>query len=208
MSLESYALISDVEWRDRFSAGGPQQGANIEAACNAATLAIEARCDRLFVSRGSITEYHSIGESLGSIYTGQWPIISITTLHEDTTFPRTYTNTALVAGTDYERVGPDKLRRLASYGPTVWATGSRVVRLVYTAGYASTSVVPHDLKQVAFFIAAAMFKESDRKQWGLTAATDAAGNYQRFAGYFTPAIDEMLNQYVRRDYHRTWELAA
>lgn len=209
MGLESYALITADEWKDRFTAGGPQQGSNIEASCNAATLAIEARCGgRLFVSRGSITEYHTILDPLSSIYTGQWPIISVTTLHEDTVWPRAYAGTALVANTDYELVGPDRLRRLGSGGPTFWATGSRVVRLVYTAGYASTSAVPHDLKQVAFVIAASIFKESDRKQFGVSAATDATGSYQRFVGYFTPAIDEMLSSYVRRDFHRTWEVAA
>ncbi len=209
MAALDYALISPDEWRDRWTAGGNDQAPNIEAAVLAATYAIEKRCDRLFVSRGPITEYHSIHDNLREIYLGQWPYITLTTVHESTATPPVYdATTLLTSGTGYQAVKPDRLRRLSAGGPTCWARGSRVAQVVYTAGYADTASVPADLKQVCFVIAASMFAEADKKRFGVSSMTDGSGAYQRFVGYFTPALDEMLDDYKRRDMHRTWELAA
>ena len=83
-----------------------------------------------------------------------------------------------------------------------------MVRNTLTAGYANTAAVPDDLKQVAFYVSAAIFTENTRKQWGVSGASDATGSWQRFTGYFTPAIDEMLSPYRRREFSRTWEKAA
>jgi hypothetical protein len=212
VALAAWSLISEEEFRERYTAGGVQQIGNIQSAIQAATLAIEKRIDRLLVSRGSITEYHSLAyrARMEELFVGEWPILSVTSLHEDDTTPRTYgASSLLVSGTDYETVYPDRLRRLdAGGGPVYWGTGARVVRLVYTAGYATTATVPDDLKQVAFYVAASMFTENTRKQWGVSGASDATGSWQRFTGYFTPAMDEMLSPYKRREFSRTWERVA
>lgn len=209
MAAQTWALISDDEFRDRYVAGGQDQSENVDAACNIATLAIEARCGgRQFVSRGTITEYHSIYENYGELYAGDWPFLATPTVVEDTTWPRTYAATALVSGTDFEVVDGQKLRRINSGGRACWAQGSRVVRLTYTAGYATTAAVPWDLKHVAFVLAASIFGEADKKRWGVSSQTDGSGAYQRYSGYFNADMDSMLASYVRRDFHRTWERAA
>lgn len=209
MALPSYVLISEEEYRDRSVATGTDQAENIEAAVLAATLAIERRLDRLLVSRGSITEYHTPTDRQRVLYLGQWPFIAFTSVHESIASPPVYdADSLLVAGTTYETVAPQAIRRLSYGSPSTWARGNRSVRVVYTAGYTNTAAVPADLKHVCFYIAAAIFRETDRKQWGVSAATDAQGNYQRVVGYFTPALDEMLAPYMRRDFNRTWELAA
>jgi hypothetical protein len=218
MALPNYALMSEAEFRERYGAGGTSQAANIQSALASATLAIEARVFRLLVSRGSLTEYHTLSscDRFTELFVSQWPIVSVTTLHESDVFPRVYDGTnVLVAGTDYEIVAPDRLRRLGAGGPRCWRQGSRVVRNVMLAGYkgqdgqpSAAPAVPDDLKHVCFVVAASIFREADRKQFGVSAATDATGNYQRFTGYITPSLDEMLDPYKRREFHRTWEVAA
>lgn len=223
MAVPNHSIISVAELKGHLNAGGAEQAANLELACTIASAAIEARVNRRIVSRGSITEYHTIraSEQLEELYVSQWPIATITTLHEDETWPRAYgAGSLLVAGTDYEIVGPDRIRRLASSGgwPSWWKVGTRIVRNVFVAGYQGLDgtptalnggqALPYDLKQAALFVAASIFKEADRQRWGVSAVTDATGNYTRFLGYFTPAIDEMLAPYRRVEFHRTWELAA
>jgi hypothetical protein len=209
MAAETWAAISSAEFRQRYSAGGTGQDGNIDAACNIATMAVEQRIDRLLVSRGAITEYHTIRDHLSTLYLGQWPLITLTSVHESLSTPPVYdATTLLVENTGFEKVDGQKLRRLSSGSPSCWAHGNRTVKVVYTAGYASTSVVPWDLKHVVYVVAASIFGEADRKRFGVSAATDAQGNYQRFQGYFTPELEAMLEPYKRRDAHRTWELAA
>ncbi len=211
MPFPAYALISEDEFRTRFNAGGLDQKENIEAAIISATLELERLSDRLFVSRGSITEYHTIrsSERFEELWLGQYPFLSFTTVHEDTSSPPTYgAPTLLVAGTDYQTVAPDRIRRLSGGGGGAWwAPGNRSVRVVYTAGYANTAAVPYDLKQLCFELAALIFSENDKKRWGVQAQTDAAGNYQRFLGHITPDMEARINRYRRIEFHRTWEVA-
>lgn len=211
MAAETWSAITSTEFRERFGAGGTGEAANIDAACNIATMTMEQRIDRLIVSRGSITEYHTLGplDCFSSIYLGQWPWITVTSVHESLSNPPVYdATTLLVDGTGFEKVAPDRLRRLSSGVPASWARGNRAIKVVYTAGYANTAAVPWDLKHVAFVIAAAIFEEQTKHRFGISSASDGAGNFQRFVGYFTPQLDELLAPYKRRDAHRTWELAA
>ncbi len=218
MAFPTWALISLEDWRTKFTAGGSDQESNIEEACAAATLAIESETQRQFICRdptNGITEYHTIrqNERFEELYVGEYPInpSTIVSLHEDTGWPRAYgAASLLVAGTNYEVVGPDRLRRIgAASGCGLWARGTRVVRLIYKPGYATTAAVPYDLKQAAFAVAAMIFGENDRKAFGISARTDASGSYTRFAGnYMTPAVKELLRNYYRKEFHRTWERAA
>lgn len=212
MAFPSWSLLSVDDWRTKFTAGGTDQDANIEEACAAATLAIEAETQRQFILRDAatpITEYHTVrpNERFEELYVGEYPIITITSLHEDTGWPRAYGAASLLtAGTDYERISPDRLRRIGTSGCGLWARGTRVVRLIYTAGYANTAAIPYDLKQAAFAVAATIFAENDRKAFGISARTDASGSYTRFAGnYITPAVKELLRNYYRMEFHKTWE---
>lgn len=219
--LLNHALVSLAELREYLTVQGNNSDPQLVVAANQATLAIESKTGRQLVSRGdtAITEYHSIDLSVSytELYVSEWPIISVTTLHEDDSWPRAYgAGALLVEGTDFETVKRDGIiRRLGSGGPQLWKPGSRIVKLVYKAGYRNTDSlpaagidIPQDLKLAALFVASSIFKESDRQRWGVSAVTDAVGTVTRFLGYFTPQINEMLSPYVRREHHRTWEKAA
>jgi hypothetical protein len=190
MPLSAYALVTVEEFKAYSPVAGTGQDSYIETVINRATDMIEQHLDRQIVSRGvgsPLTEYHTLKAQGSAFYaedlwTLEWPIISVTTAHEDTGWPRTYgASYLLVDGTDYQAVKPKGLiRRLGSAGPGYWAPGLRSVRVVYTAGYATTSVVPERIKAVALRLAALMYKETTRGQHGIQSQTDSTGNFTRF----------------------------
>jgi len=220
MALENWSLASLAELKAYM---GNVQGStfdeNMNQALNEATALIEGRTGRQLVSRGAFTEFHSLGvrDNYYELWLSEWPIVTITTVHEDPDWPRSYgTESLLAEGTDYELgTAEGWVRRLATGGPMPWRTGSRIVRVVYAAGYkgqngqpATAAAVPYDLKKACLFGAASIYKESDRQRWGVSAVTDAMGSVTRFLGQFTPEIEKDLQRYVRREFHRTWEKAA
>lgn len=220
--LLDYALITLDELKDYVVAEGNNSDPALTAAINAATRAIEVRLKRQLVSRGDaeVTEFHSIGwsEQFYELFVSEWPIISITSIHEDESWPRAYASGSLLAASDYEASPREGfVRRLGSAGPTYWKNGSRIVKMVYKAGYQSTGglpaagtliPIPEELKLACQFVAASIYKESVRQRWGISAVTDAIGSVTRFLGYFTPEIEALINPYRRMEHHRTWEKAA
>lgn len=223
--LFNHALISLNDLKGYVNAIGSGADERLENAINEATLLIEERVGRELCSRGdsatppTITEYHTINpaDQFYDIYVSQTPVVSVTTLHEDDSWPRVYgAGALLVEGTDFEvNVREGIIRRLGSGGPMLWKSGSRIIKLVYKAGYRaqdgtpSTALsVPADLKYACKFIAASVFNQTDRKTWGISAQTDPMGTVTRFLGVFTPELDAILARYRRIEFHRTWERAA
>lgn len=190
MSLSTYALISLQELKDHVGAAGTAKDAQLEAIIERVTDEIEAFIGRQIVTRGTLTEYHTMQAQGSPVQTPdlrplEWPIISVTSVHEDTATPRTYGASALlVAGTGYEVVKPRGLIRRLDGGagiPRAWSTGHRAVKLVYSAGYADTTAVPPRIKSVALRYAALVWDETKRQAFGVSGASDALGNYTRFA---------------------------
>lgn len=220
MSVANHALVSLATLKAYLVVQGSSQDANLERAINAATELIEqAMGGREVVSRGSLTEYHSLGpeDITPEIMVGQWPIATVTSVHESVGWPRTYdATTVLVEGTDFELVKPvGIIRRLTSGGPRQWATGSRAIRVVYSGGYkgqdgnpATAEDVPARLQQVALYVAASIFKEGDLKRWGVSSVSDAQGSVTRFMGHLPPSVKDILRGSRNYNVHRTWERAS
>lgn len=219
MPLENWALasLSDLKAYMGGLAGSGQDEA-LNQSLNEATALIEGRVGRELVTRGAFDEYHSIGprDALFELYVSEWPIIAVTAVFEDSGWPRTYGVDFELAPTDYEVSKSEGfIRRLGHGAPMPWQTGSRVVRLTYSAGYrnqlgqpVAALPVPYDLKKAALFVAASIFKESERQRWGVSAVTDAVGTVTRYVGHFTVEIEKDLRRYERREFHRTWEKVA
>jgi hypothetical protein len=218
--LENYALASLAELK-AYMGGltGTNQDESLNQAINGATALIEGRLGRLLVSRGEFTEWHTVGprDRFFELYTSEWPIIAIGSVHEDDGWPRTYgPDTLLAVGADYEYSKPEGwVRRVGGSGPIPWKAGTRIAQFLLTTGYqdldgepASALTVPYDLKKAALFVAASIFKESERQRWGVSAITDAVGTVTRFLGHFPDEIQKDLRRYERREFHRTWERAA
>lgn len=223
-TLSAYALVSLADFKVYLGSAGTGQDPNYTSALNAATAIIEREVDRELVTRGDVTEFHSLGwnpdlwysSGRAEIYTGQWPIIAITTIHESISQPPVYDAGTLLTASDYEVLKPrGVIRRLAGYGSGLWASGNRAVQIVYSAGFRKTDgtpsgavAVPDDLQQACMFVAASIAKESDRKQWGVSSQSDALGNVTHFMGYLPPSMREMLSHYRRLGFGGTWERAS
>lgn len=188
MALSSYALVTLDELKNHIGAGGSAKDAVLEEIINRVTDEIESYLDRQIVTRGTLTEFHTlradgIPVDTSELRTLEWPILTVTSVHEDTGTPRTYgAGALLVSDTDYQTIKPGGLlRRISGLGtPAMWDTGLRAIKVVYTAGYASGSV-PARIKSIALRYAALVWDEQRRGAFGVSGAADALGNYTRFA---------------------------
>lgn len=201
MALSTYALVSLAELKAHVGAGGSAKDADLEDVINRISDEIEAHLGRQIVTRGSLTEYHTMradGSAVeaSELRTLEWPIISITTVHEDTATPRTYgAGALLVSGTGYEAVNPKGIiRRIVGAGVLgAWNTGHRAIKVVHSAGYATTAAVPARIKAQVLRYAALIWGETKRGDFGISGASDALGNYTRFApAQLTPEMKAAL----------------
>lgn len=148
-----------------------------ESILNQSSALIENYLGRQIITRGSITEYHSFHTADSDLYTRQWPIISVASVHED--LDRVYgSGDLLTVNTDYIVVNPiGKLQRIISStgGEQSWLNGFRAIKVVYQAGYADRDAVPEAIKDVALRHAVSVAKPIIRKNQGLAEVTDAMG---------------------------------
>lgn len=199
MSLSTYSLLSLDEFKASMSIPGSAADFALELILNRVTDEIEDFLGRQIVTRTTadpltrLTEYHTMWASgarvdTDELFPREWPIIAVTTVHEDWALPHTYGASALlVVDTDYQVVAsakPRSLIRRLNGGtglPWRWATESRSIKLVYSAGYATTAAVPARIKAVAQRYAALLWDEQKRGAYGISGQSDSLGNFTRFA---------------------------
>lgn len=217
MAVSTYALISLAELKEHVGAPGTGKDTALEGIVDRVSDEIERHLRRQIVTRGALTEYHTLlaqGSEVvrSEIRTLEWPIITVTSVHEDTATPRTYGAAALlVENTGYEVVKPKGLiRRIDGLGTLKnWSTGHRAVKVVYSAGYATTATVPATLKSVALRYAALLWGEEKRGDFGISGASDQLGNYTRFAAaQLTPEMKAALAPEARRSFWESGERDA
>jgi len=189
MPLSDYSVLSLEELKEYLAVGGDAKNLVLEQIANRVSDEIEQYLGRQIVKRPTaLTEYHTMQAS-GSpvcspeIQTLDWPIIDVTSVHEDVAVPRTYgASWALTVDVDYEVVkSTGLLRRIQGLGlPIPWATGSRAIRLVYTAGYATPDAVPARIRGVALRYAALIWAEVKNSSFGVSGQSDTLGNFTRF----------------------------
>jgi hypothetical protein len=195
VSLSAYALVSLDELKDHVGAGGSAKDSVLEGIINRVTDEIEQHLSRWLVcpvgdtARGALTEYHTMQSDGQAVYSSnlrtlEWPIRSVTTVHEDSAVPRAYgAGVLLVAGTDYEVIKPKGLiRRIGGAGLQMpWNVGHRAIKVVYVPGYATPADVPARIKSIALRYAALIWDEQKRGSFGVSGASDSLGNFTRFA---------------------------
>lgn len=212
MALSTYALVSLAEaYQEVGGSSGNSTDGRLELSINQASFMIEAYLDRKIVTRGSATWYTRARCHGSELTLPEWPIISVTSIHESDDTPPAYDSTSLlVADTDYQTVAPRVLRRISAGVPYYWNGGSRAVRLVASLGYATTAAVPDIIKRPALTLVALLWRERERGAQGVSSASDAQGNYTRFsAAGLTPALEQMLSTERRLTVGRgAWEQAS
>ena len=189
--------------------GGSGGGLTLELLNDAARSMIENYLDRHIVSRGSITEYHSVYGATHEIFTRQWPILTVSTIHEDTA--RDFAAASLLTETtDYVLSKPSgRILRVSSNVPTTWDIGWRAIKVVYTGGYASTALVDETLKYAALRLIALMWNEAKRQEIGYSSIADAQGNIQRLVpGGLSADIKKSLYSFRRMEQCPTGEVDA
>jgi hypothetical protein len=207
-------LISVSELKEYLALSGSGQDTALGNIIVRESAGIEAYLDRVLVTTGNLTEYHlgayahSQGVTLGPhIYTRQWPLISITSIHESD--DRTYDATTLLAASSYvSNAAAGRITRVggSTDGPEDWTTAYRGLKVIYAAGYANTAAVPAAIKDVCLRLCALAWSEVDRKQHGVNSVSDALGNVTRFsAARLSPDMKDALAPYARREFIQTGE---
>lgn len=193
MALWPYALATTAQAKAKLKIGDGQDPV-LEECIGEASQMVESAWGRHILTRGSLTEEHPrvpriFGGDFGEeLYTNEWPIGAVTSVHEDSA--RAFgASTLLVANTDYIVSAPaGKLIRTSSSMPSAWAYSWRAVKVVYTGGYrqpgqttAGFEDVPPGIMAVFYELLHWMYRARDRREVGLTQATDGMGT-RTFAG--------------------------
>lgn len=144
---------------------------------------IERFLGRQLVTRGNLTEYHTAWhESMSRLYLRQFPIISIVSVAEGSWDTGAWTaSLALTASTDYmAETERGALLRLSGGSLGAWECGFERVKVVYSAGYATTAAVPDAIRRVALSLVARRWAEKKRGAPGAQSVSDAMGSVTRF----------------------------
>ena len=205
MSVSSYALVSLAElqtYRGIPNPGTAAEQTSLEELIDAATKAIESRCQNGFVNRSYTEDYYwwQIGgwsRDKSVIRLKQYPIVSVTSITDQDSPANT------VASTDYwleKRLGrlirpggwtiPQDSNGFATYWP-----------IIYTSGrYAATANVDDDLKLACKVQVAAMWNRPDKSvrrkrvdslelEWGAS---------ENETGELVPEAVSLIQPYISR----------
>lgn len=110
---------------------------------------IETECNRVFAKK-DYTEYYD-GDGSDSLSLRQYPINSITSIHDD--IGRDYGASSLVAAADYTFDAESGIVK----SDHCFSAGKNNIKVVYNAGYEN---IPGDLELAANYLVAAEFKRS------------------------------------------------
>lgn len=206
MSLSTYALVTVDELKQVLSIDPVQVGQDsaLELIIGRASEAIEKFLSRQVVTRGSRTEYHSV-DSCGreALLLMEYPITTLTSVAEGAWVSGTWTAAVtLVEGTDFVKDAEGgRLIRLTGY----WKVGREAIRVVYTAGHATTAAVPGPIKDVCLSLAARKYSQIRRGgDFGAQTISDALGSVTRFLPSELLAMEQAaLAQWRRVDYGST-----
>jgi hypothetical protein len=211
-TLSTYSLLTYDELCRAVgqSTPGPSTGDAWESLLDVAervSLSIERYLQRDIVTRGSLTEYHTVPDADPCrLFTRQWPFITIATINEGAIVAGAWTSSYLLTAADYVTEADNVIVRLSGSDATAWMEGFRRVRLVYQAGYASTAVVPQHIKDVAAKLTARMWAESKRGQAGAQSISDGMGSVTRFLPSELLTMERQALASERR-YHTTGRAA-
>jgi hypothetical protein len=154
----------------------------------AASENIEEELDLETITRGTITEDHSIrAPDVAQIWTLQRPIIAVSEVNNDV-------NLQFPAGTKLDTaeyiVDNDlgRITRVASGGswPSVFTMGLDATRVIYTAGVGGKDAVPVSLKSACMETVAVYYYHITREQFGVNSISDDQGNRSFVSFDFLP----------------------
>jgi hypothetical protein len=160
---------------------------------NEASSLCESYCGRKFRS-ATYTEYQN-GSKTPEIMFKQWPVSSITTVAIDP--DRLFPISTVLDPTTYTLTGDTNGEGiLVELFSQVFPAGRKIVKLVYTAGYATFASVPGDLQLACKRIAAYYFKQQQQEDFTESEKTKDKETVKLIDG-IPQAAAQLLNRYMR-----------
>jgi hypothetical protein len=183
MGLAANAIRTLAALKTALEIEGNNSDPLIEDCINEASQMVRDAWGRELVSPGSVTEFHTLSltrEKPHELYLNEFPLVSITTVHEDPYGA----NTLLVVDTDYIVSKPaGKLTRVSAGVPIAWPSGWRMVKGVYVPGFKGAAgtpdaalPVPNGVVRVFDELVAWMIKQRQKKEVGLNLVIDGLGH--------------------------------
>lgn len=122
----------------------------ISSTIDRALAETELYCGRIF-AEAVYTEYHD-GDGSDSVLVDNFPIVSIASLHDDP--DREYNADDLIDTDDYVFYANKGKIKLDG---SVFSSGIKNIKIVYTAGYGGSIAYPNDLKQAMIDLTASIY---------------------------------------------------
>lgn len=209
VDLAANALIDETELASYMGAGSTIVADDARRVINRASDLLCEWLGRTLITPGSdLVEFHTVARAEHELLLLDWPIVTVTSVHEDTT--REYAAASLLTTDQYivSKPGGKLIRVEALSGASSWLPGFRAIRVAYKPGYAIANV-PARYKDAVGQIAAILWGEKKRGNWGVTGMSDGQGNFTRLSASHLPAyITEPIEADRAPRGHRTGERDA
>lgn len=205
-TLDSEALCSKEQVKDILNKGVADTGDDdrIIDLINAASKWIEdVHCDRKFSRQTHSNERHS-GDGAKWLFLNHYPIISITSLYDDTNRPPEWGSDTLIDSDDYEILAG--INGAILFHASYPSTGTANVKATYLAGYnrgagpgEDDDALPADLQRAAMMLVGQMFRNMKGGRGGLKQRSVEGGGSAVFfyEKLLTPYVKTVLDFYKR-----------
>lgn len=188
MSVDNDALCSKDNVKDfiGISNFNPTDETLIENLIDRVTDMFERYCRRKF-KQATYTEYHSPQSRDDKIFPKNYPINSVTSIHDDP--DRAYGSDTLITASEYGIVDDVYVEWIDG----AFSGGTNSVKIIYSGGY---STIPEDLSQACIEEVARRYKR--RKDIDISQKTQPDGSATLLAGDLLDQTKTVLNLYKKR----------
>jgi hypothetical protein len=200
MAVDSDALCSLAMVKAIVKKADTPNDALLELIINAVSKDIEGFCKRTF-SQATYTEYHN-GDGTNLLFLRQWPINTITSIHNDSNCPPTFGSDSLEDDT-YYGYDDDEIAGGVFFRESTLYKGLKNIKVVYSAGYdrgtapgATDDTLPYDLQFAAARHTWKVYNRMDKE--GVQQFSTKGGNAVLIKGY-EREVKTTLLRYKRPD---------
>jgi uncharacterized phiE125 gp8 family phage protein len=152
VDTNAWTTLALVREHLKFAASDTSKDEQLKSFINRSLYILERYCGKQMKSR-TYTEYQD-GDETDELLTKQWPIVSVTSLHDD--ISRAWGSDSEIESDDYVIYADQGAIRLIN-DETLFSIGKQNIRLIYSAGYAT---IPTDLEIASTSHVAYMYNKS------------------------------------------------
>lgn len=152
----------------------------------------------------TITEYHHVQQFTDELRVKHFPIVAITSVHEDTTL-QYGASTELTENTHFTvDYANGVLYRIESSYPTSWCRYRNAIRIIYAGGYEGVAAVNRTIKAVTAEYAAMKYREKTEQSQNVESESNDFGTVRRYGpAQLTPGMKKRLQNH-RNQFPGTW----